>query len=312
MTTTLLKKRSSRVTPKNIAGTIRTPTSLQVPTPPTARMSSKWVKVTPATAESWLSENKDNRNIRSTVVARYARAMKEGRWTASPDAITFSTDGRLLNGQHRLHAITQSGTSVNLFVITNMEESCFSNMDRGVPRAYSDLLRSAGEANVMALGSVLGRAVAYQRTTGEINGTAVWTLHSNHIEDVDRNAYLAAHPDIRYSVDTWYHNSSGCRGSNPTVMAIAHHLIARATSVRAADAFLYQLVTQDREPANGTIRAACNGIDRHNGRLNEQMAIVLNAWNAWSAGRELHKIALRDGWQKRFITINDNITRPGL
>lgn len=314
MTTTLTKKKP---TPRTIAESRRGPASLNIPTAPIQlppRMQAKWAKVTPETAEVWLDGNKDNRHIRPSVVSRYARAMKEGRWSASPDAITLSTDGRLLNGQHRLSAVIKSGVTVSMFVVTNMPEASFSNMDRGVPRAYADYLRSAGEINAMPLASVIGRAVAYERSVLNLANGALWTIHSGDaVEDVDRNIYLAGHPGVRYSVDRWYQQSrAGVREANPSVMALSHHLITEATTQEIADHFIYQLVTQDREPFGGTIRAAVSGLQRNHRQINEQLAVVLHAWNHWAEGREVAKIILRDGFQRRHIPLVTHVTRPDL
>lgn len=90
-------------------------------------------KITPTTAKSWLVPeiNRDNRKYRPRHAADLAREMEAGRWTFNNDAICFGADGRLLNGQHRLHAIVISGKAQEMFVIRGMSDEDFKNMDGG-------------------------------------------------------------------------------------------------------------------------------------------------------------------------------------
>jgi hypothetical protein len=77
-----------------------------------------FVTVDPAMAEQWLKNKSRGRNVRARFVDQYASAMAEGRWTPdttetrSADMISFATDGKLINGQHRLLAVIQSGVAI--------------------------------------------------------------------------------------------------------------------------------------------------------------------------------------------------------
>ena len=99
------------------------------------------VNVTPALAEQWLSGNSVNRKIREAAVNQYASDMIAGRWSVTNDAICFSPDGLLLNGQHRLRAVTTSGETVAMLVMRNVPDEAMGHMDAGVKRTSADCHR---------------------------------------------------------------------------------------------------------------------------------------------------------------------------
>ena len=96
------------------------------------------VKVTPEMAEEMLEHNTQNRAIRKKTVSEYAQSIMSGNWKCTPDAVAFSRDGTLINGQHRLSAVVQAGIPVKMFVASGMEQSEY--LDRGAKRNVSDNL----------------------------------------------------------------------------------------------------------------------------------------------------------------------------
>ena len=75
------------------------------------------VEVTPETAAQWLKGNTQNRPINEEKVAEYAEKMRLGTWRSGRGMpIIRRSDGRLINGQHRLYAIIRAGVAVRLRV----------------------------------------------------------------------------------------------------------------------------------------------------------------------------------------------------
>lgn len=114
-------------------------------------MKIKRMLVTPAMAKKWLEEtNTNNRKERPGVRDRYARDMREGRWLDTGDPIRFDIGGRLLDGQHRLGAIVDSGVSLTLVVIRDLGDGVWSGIDGGVPRRLGDFLPGQSYKNTLA------------------------------------------------------------------------------------------------------------------------------------------------------------------
>lgn len=76
------------------------------------------VLITPEVANRMLDRNTGNRSIRASVARRYAEEMKRGSWRETGDPIRVSVNGNLIDGQHRLHAITLSGVPLRAPIIT--------------------------------------------------------------------------------------------------------------------------------------------------------------------------------------------------
>jgi len=96
--------------------------------------------VTPELAREWLEANTGNRVIRPRHVIRLADAMKRGMWKTTHQGIAFDVNGRLVDGQHRLMAISQSGVSVEMAVSFDVPADTFGALDQGERRDLSDIL----------------------------------------------------------------------------------------------------------------------------------------------------------------------------
>lgn len=98
--------------------------------------------VTPAMARHWLDRcNVDNRKIRKTQVRRLEYAIANGSYRENVSTIAFSLDGRLLNGQHTLMAVCNSGTDVSLTIQYGMPAESFDAYDTGAPRSLTDVTK---------------------------------------------------------------------------------------------------------------------------------------------------------------------------
>lgn len=96
-------------------------------------------EITPDLAKEFLKKNSRNRPIRPTVVADYVEQLKAGTFKTTHQPIAFDPDGNLLDGQHRLTAIVESGISCVLAVAENCDPATFDVIDGGSGRAGFDL-----------------------------------------------------------------------------------------------------------------------------------------------------------------------------
>jgi hypothetical protein len=100
--------------------------------------------VTPALAARWLEKNTNNRPVRKSFVAQYARDMEGGNWHMKPVAICFDEDGVLGNGQHTLSAIVQSGRPQELLIARGVTRKSIAFMDVGLRRTVADVSHFVG------------------------------------------------------------------------------------------------------------------------------------------------------------------------
>ena len=73
---------------------------------------SEWLLVTPQVAQELLKTQIKNRPLNHFTVKKYANDMANGNWQQCGDTICVDKNGCLTDGQHRLHAIIESGIAV--------------------------------------------------------------------------------------------------------------------------------------------------------------------------------------------------------
>lgn len=119
--------------------------------------------VTPEMATKWLERNDSNRPVDQSVVERYARDMRLGKWHFTGDPIQFGASGRLLNGQHRLWACIVADTPFEVNVVRGLEneEEVMRILDSGKKRTFGNALSIAGEKDCALLAAIVSTCWRY-------------------------------------------------------------------------------------------------------------------------------------------------------
>lgn len=106
--------------------------------------TSETILVGPELAAKWLESNHHlNRNIIKESVAQFVRDMLNGRWIPGTQ-IRFSKDGTLIDGQHRLRAIIESGTAQEFVVTRGCPNDTIKNLDTGCKRTARQNMKMSG------------------------------------------------------------------------------------------------------------------------------------------------------------------------
>lgn len=157
-------------------------------------------EVTPVTAAHWLEHNSQrNRRVLQNVVNKYAREMASGAWNCdNGQPIVFGKDGNLYDGQHRLHAIVQSGVTLRLFIyVAERLDNLIETIDTGEKRRASQFIdipnahTAASVAKVMlcieSSDSTLLQALQGQMTRSLTPSSREVAQYAyDHYEEVDR------------------------------------------------------------------------------------------------------------------------------
>lgn len=159
-------------------------------------MKIEFEKINPDRAKAMLGNSHANRNLRRGWVSLLARDMKAGRWQKTGQAIIISLDGKLLDGQHRLHAIIESGQTIEIAVATGIADDAFHSIDTGRPRNAADVLGISGVKNSRAVAAATQRVafllsgaisgLARDTNTGKLSPSALVSFY----ETLDRD-YMA-------------------------------------------------------------------------------------------------------------------------
>jgi hypothetical protein len=172
-------------------------------------MDIRMETVTPAKAETWLNLNKNNRKLRDGVAERYADDMKHGRWTNCPEPISFYADGDLADGQHRLFAVIESGTTQHFPIARGLRREDGLNINTGLTRSLVDNARISGEDNGLS-NELISVARAIETGAASARG-------GRPLSNAEKLAMVAAHREVA----TWaIHNGPKGRGlRNAAILA---------------------------------------------------------------------------------------------
>jgi hypothetical protein len=117
-------------------------------------MKFELMNVTPEIARDWLDQTRINRPLQTHQVKAYARDMRNGGWRPVGDPIRIDRNNNLIDGQHRLSAIVESGVTLPLIVVTGLEPEDQLVLDSGVKRRAGDQLALLGQKNSIRVASV--------------------------------------------------------------------------------------------------------------------------------------------------------------
>jgi len=259
--------------------------------PKPAKLTHTIVEVTPDTAAKWLGQNIGNRNLRRQKVLQYARDMRESNWQLSGQAIQFDWDGRLIDGQHRLEAVIESGVTIQALVVKGLDPRSREVIDTGAKRSASDALKFAGFAQDPTLLAAVAR-LADARENGYLRTAMAASVPSLSNPDViawaERNAEVGS--AILLARRTY-------RAINiqPSVWA---YCLFEIQKVNTAGAYEFaESISDMRLEGKGDPRKTMLDIfhraatgQRRKPEAAEAIYIVFRAWNAWANGDQLAQI----------------------
>lgn len=120
--------------------------------------------VTPELAAQWLLLNLNNRPVSANRVKQYVNDMLNGRWLLDGTPIRFArTDAGpvLLDGQHRLQAVVESGVSVHFLIVEGIDPEAQIVMDTGMVRTPGNTLSIEGVPNGQRVAGIARLVYAY-------------------------------------------------------------------------------------------------------------------------------------------------------
>lgn len=245
------------------------------------------VFVTPEMASEWLVKNTNNRRLVKGHVESLEAVLYRGEWMLNGETIKFSTDGRLIDGQHRLHACVNSGIGFWTYVAYGVNADAFDTIDTNIrARKASDILSVHGKENATHLAACVKILWLFGLTGQFYEGGGGHHGFSPKIcLDV-----IARRPSIQDSVS----RCSGIRVfSSPSLLSALHYLFACADSSMAND-FISVMADGSSEldrPFHILREAVINrrlSIRRIGGRQLAFMAI--RAWNSELSANWIKKV----------------------
>jgi hypothetical protein len=250
------------------------------------------ITITPQLATDLLKRNHRNRGLRDRAVNDYARDMASGNWVINGEAIKLATNGDVLDGQHRLHAITKAARPIDMFVVIGLTPEAQETMDSGRKRSTGDVLSLRTEENATTLAAILRRVWAWQQDDRRFKGRQTPTT-------AECTALLTAHPELRRSAEIATRTRHAFPHIPQSVLGTAHFLFNAIDPDECA--WFFQRLGDGAElPAGHPILALRSRVTSERAeaaRLSEDrfMAYLTRTWNAVRDGRELSRLVHKAG-----------------
>lgn len=246
--------------------------------------------ITAEIAELWLTRNRKNRPIRVTRVAAMTRDMQHGGWAYTGEAIKFSTDGTLIDGQHRLRAVVNSGATVKMFVVLDVPPESQAYMDAGARRTAADALAFKDEANSSTLAATARFAILFE--SGRSASSRESVTHAEIIE------WISDNPTVRRQVAATARFSSKL-DAKPSVFAYAMYKLTQIDQ-EMANAFFFDIVemrTSGFGDPISTLLQRFRTARKQREKLSHktELSFIYRAWNAYRTGTQLKILKVPTG-----------------
>jgi hypothetical protein len=257
------------------------------------KLSCEIVAVTPAHAQELLHSNRHNRSLRRPYVRQLAKAMTRGEWALNGEPIQVASDGTLLNGQHRLNAVVESGETVSMLMVHNVASDTQRTMDSGARRNLSDVLKLHGMSHTTNLAAAL--ALLHRHRTGaRMESSSYSAPTAKQALDL-----LEREPKIRDDVQLAgrVYRDAHLRISIAIVLSYLFNEADSGAGTRFFEALCAAHAQPPGDPL-GELRAILARVH------NEQTyvlttytlcALTIKTFNAWQAGEQMRDLRFRPG-----------------
>ena len=251
--------------------------------------------ITPTLAASWLKKNINNRSYNDHHAVAMSRDFKNGKAVENGESIKFDTDDRLIDGQHRLHAILKSGITLKMIVVTGLDTTpgVQNSIDIGRKRSFGDQLHIAGYHNGDNLAGAISFLISFER--GIVTGGG-----GTRPTPFEKWRYLLDHPDVETSLSTILSYRKKCTASTRSLLtpssAAGLHYHFKDAGVELADEFFERLATGENMRKTHPVmvlreRLIQNALSTHQ-KLSTKaaIAITIKAWNSFVGGKQIKSL----------------------
>lgn len=106
-------------------------------------ITAQRMAITPAMAAELLKDRPPNRPISKTRVRLMIEDMRSGRWVDNGEPLILTEDLQVLDGQHRLQAVMDSGCTITFLAVVGVPHAAMGSIDQGRARSGADTLAAS-------------------------------------------------------------------------------------------------------------------------------------------------------------------------
>jgi hypothetical protein len=241
----------------------------------------------PELAREYLDLQPRNRRQRRRHKDRLGTAMKKNQWKITGEAVKFNTRGELIDGQHRLEAIIETGKAVEILVVRNVPPEAFMELDTGANRTPADLLTVAGYDYTSGVASAIRHITSIYKV--EAGTIAPGSLARERVDPETLLEYAESYSDaLVEAVRKTMTRRAKTVLSPPSMFAALYYIFAEHNK-KGADQFFETLIDgigyeQGKKDPIYQLRTMLEKFkdEKHIRRTNfYKCALVIKAWNAF-------------------------------
>lgn len=237
-------------------------------------------------AHDLLANAATNRSVRRSRVARYRTDMQHNHWMLNGEPIIISSEGKMIDGQHRCIAIEDTDARVDVLMVMGVDPEAMATVGQGVPRTAGDYLGIEGEPNAKTCASIARLMIAYRwnegeelRDTSKPTNAEVLEFYHQHREAIQRSANLA---------NQFKENAKALVA--PSVLGFCHARLAELDP-EAADEYIEQVakgeLLEQNHPAY-VVRSRLLNMGKSGAA--KKASVIFTGWNAYRQKRPLKTI----------------------
>lgn len=240
--------------------------------------------ISPPEATELLKLNTFNRKLNKSHVNYLTEEIIYNRWIVNGVPIIFNSH-KLIDGQHRLHAIIQAGKPVQCLVVEGVDSDAFSTIDTGKRRNLADALHITGHTNSAKLAQTLIFVEKFYRGELEFGKPIPNTLMPD---------LLAKYQGIQKSIE-YVGNKTKIL---PLRFAAGFHYIFSQIDAQSADKFVSDLIEGASLGYLDPVltlreRLTANLVAKDKLSRNAMCGIIIKAWNYRCEGKRPANITFR-------------------
>lgn len=227
------------------------------------------------------------RKVKRSHVERLAKDMREGRWQFNGETIKLGTDGRIIDGQHRLAACVLADSSFRTLMVEGVDDDTFRSIDIGIVRTGGDLFHIAGRSN----GNQLANACVHlwRWECGDSKAFANWNVTPSKLI---LDEVYQRHPEIEEYIKKSFPVAAVT--SSVGLTAVLWYLFAKRDK-DLAELFFTSLATGLNMNADEPVyklreKLLKEKASRHRLRVEEIADLVTRAWTATRKGEKLQRL----------------------
>ena len=249
---------------------------------PCPQVSARVVYIDPKMAADLLRTNPEHqRNIKPANLHKIEADLRAGKFVVNGQTVIRDEKKRLMDGQHRLQAVVNTGIGIWTILVSDIPEEYFRLIDVGVARSFADTLTTTERKQTKSLAAAVARLAEYLRNPQSVGSGAVFS-HSELLDVVEMS------PGFEEALRA----VGVCKQLiTPSQLTWLYYL-ARQEDPDKADAFIRgiaygEMLTKTSPIYQLRLRLITGKSQGYHPGPREMQALFIKTWNAYLRGEQM-------------------------